>query len=303
MSSIVTNENVIYGLSCICHPEKGIRYVGQTSRGQNRRLYEHKHDSSDGRVRESDRKLPVHLWISKHGAGNIETKVLQSLGSPDLLDQHEAEWIDLLDTYGSKHGLNLRPGGNTRRGWKHTEEVRAVISEAGRSRHSGSCKLLASEIPGIRKRIVSGETYMSIADSVGVKYGVIDAIAMGKNYSKVNDDGEWDFTLPSNRPGIQNGHAFQRKLTDSDIVAIVDRLHHGESPTAIAMDYPVTQTVIWRIAVKRGHIVRVKLNDEQRESIRMIHAVGERSYRSIGREFGVTHACVAKIVKSEGRAA
>lgn len=60
--------NVIYGLSCTCHPEKGVRYVGQTICGVAKRLREHRHGAKKG-------NLAVHKWMRKHGVGNIEAAI------------------------------------------------------------------------------------------------------------------------------------------------------------------------------------------------------------------------------------
>lgn len=106
------DRNVIYGLWCLCHPDEGIRYVGQTSRGADERLMGH---ISTCRFRVSRGMTLNHSqnWIIKHGYENICTTVLEVCPTPDQLDEAERRWIDYFD------GLtNIKPGGASSRGYK-----------------------------------------------------------------------------------------------------------------------------------------------------------------------------------------
>lgn len=111
-------KNVIYGLWCICHPEDGIRYIGQTSQGVNVRLSAHKamvrHNLKIGKSLSYSQN-----WIAKHGDENIYATVLDSTGDPTELDYLEELWIRELmpDT-------NLRTGGLSARGWKMPEHTK-----------------------------------------------------------------------------------------------------------------------------------------------------------------------------------
>ncbi len=66
---------VVYGLSCLCHPEAGVRYIGQTARTSQARLKEHVRDAEHGVQR------PIYFWIRKHGVGNIVSTELRATRS------------------------------------------------------------------------------------------------------------------------------------------------------------------------------------------------------------------------------
>jgi len=101
----VQTNNLIYGLSCTCHPERGVRYVGKTTQGTKARLAEHV-------KRAKNPHYPVNHWIAKHGAENIVMAVLEYVEA-DGLDAAEERWVAELRTFrGWKEGgLNASLGG------------------------------------------------------------------------------------------------------------------------------------------------------------------------------------------------
>jgi group I intron endonuclease len=111
----VIDNFVIYGLYCLCHNE-GIRYVGQTVLGADKRLGDH---ISMVKYRIA-RDMPLSYlqnWIAKHGYKNICTTVLEVCLDEKELDACEERWIAALPNL-----TNIRPGGSSSRGWKKTEE-------------------------------------------------------------------------------------------------------------------------------------------------------------------------------------
>lgn len=113
--------NVIYGLSCKCHPGDGIRYVGQTSRGAATRLNGHLSEARGPRAR------PVLHWIRKHGGEQIVSEVLEVCSNPADLSAREIFWIAKLDTFRGKSGLNLTTGGEGVSGCIRSEETREKL--------------------------------------------------------------------------------------------------------------------------------------------------------------------------------
>lgn len=116
---------VIYGLKCKCHPEGGIRYVGQTKKGMTARLYVHLWNA---RNRESKNYgAYVYNWIRKHGEENIIYDVLEECLEEEL-DNREKEWIDRLREEGAKL-TNIRPGGASLRGYKNPKQSENMKGE------------------------------------------------------------------------------------------------------------------------------------------------------------------------------
>lgn len=107
---MTTDKNVIYGLWCLCHPDDGIRYVGQTRKGMAARFQVHLAHS-----RSSD--APVYNWINKHQAENIAYTVLE-VCLPGELDAREQAWIAAFRETQGASLMNVKTGGSTSKGHK-----------------------------------------------------------------------------------------------------------------------------------------------------------------------------------------
>lgn len=129
-------QGVIYGLICKCHPQRGIRYVGQTSRDISQRMHEHRRDCKSGR------RLPLYSWMRKHGPENITYEILEDVS--DCLNEREIYWIAKMDT--KAHGLNMTSGGDAR-DFPVSKQARKKASELrkGVPIHSESHKALLSQ--------------------------------------------------------------------------------------------------------------------------------------------------------------
>lgn len=144
-------RNVIYGLRCICHPEVGYRYVGQTTQGVTARLRDHRKGSRYP-------KWAVQHWIRKHGEYNVEADVLESFEDRTPLNAAETKWIEQLRTFCDwrEGGLNLTRGGDhptldslqarekaraknsglqswSKLDWEKVREIRAIYPQATHS--------------------------------------------------------------------------------------------------------------------------------------------------------------------------
>lgn len=133
---------IIYAMSCSCHPERGIRYIGQTSLGWKRRFALHLKSARDGA------KYPVSAWIRKHGPENVRVEYLHE-GVP-VSRLNELEVIEI-----AKHravglsDLNMTDGGEGTRGWIMPEDVKQKIREKATGRtHSDETKRKLSQYRG-----------------------------------------------------------------------------------------------------------------------------------------------------------
>lgn len=142
--------NVIYGLYHVDDPTR-IRYVGQTCRGINVRMRQHRHFAK------ADEPFPVYRWIRKHGVDAVGVAVLEVVPSRSDLNVAEQRWIAQFG--GIKALLNAREGG-----------MQAGVSEATRAKMRAA-KLGVKQPPEqIAKRVahlvghsVSDETRERIA--------------------------------------------------------------------------------------------------------------------------------------------
>lgn len=208
--SIPDPKSVIYGLSCTCHPEKGVRYVGQTTRGVGRRMSEHRYAA---RVQPGRR--PLTDWIQKHGEASIRLQVLEVVESSSLLNEREIHWIATLHTFGSP-GLNLNEGGASNQGFKHTPEViqkmrdreytpevrarmrdgarrrlerdgppKRLPSQVTRGSRQVAAKLSEEQVGKIKARLRGGESLTALALEAGVTKGTIWKISAGRAWTHV----------------------------------------------------------------------------------------------------------------------
>lgn len=114
MTTVPQPKNVIYGAWCICHPETGIRYIGQTSKGVNSRWSVHLWHSRT----ESSKsyRSPLSNWIRKHGPQNVVFTVLE-VCTREELNRREMAWISEY----RNNLLNILEGGSQPRGHKRPE--------------------------------------------------------------------------------------------------------------------------------------------------------------------------------------
>lgn len=163
---------MVYGLMCKCHPERGIRYVGLSTKGLKYRLRRHIIESLGWYD-----NMPVHFWMRKHGVYNIEGVILETAETVDDLNSLEIIWIRRLRSTSGKELLNATSGGGGKAGWKASEEQRRRMSESqkayysqpgmigtftGRSHTEESKKMLRDKALG---RKLSAETRAKISKS------------------------------------------------------------------------------------------------------------------------------------------
>ena len=187
MTTVADTKNVIYGLSCTCHPEKGVRYIGKTVQTAEMRLRGHKGRAREGCVR------PVYDWIRKHGSGNIETRILEALTSGDLYES-EQRWITTsgMRVSDGKGGLNLTDGGPGAMGLKFTSQQRANASAAKSgiaysqaAMDSRPRKLNDEQVVAIKSRLWDGAARSALAREYSVSTSAIANIYLGTSYPTI----------------------------------------------------------------------------------------------------------------------
>lgn len=190
----------IYGLSCTCHPEKGIRYVGRTIGTVKRRLQAHL-----SRAKSAGR-LPVERWIMKHGRANVKIDQLDFAASWDHLNALEIAWIALCRSLGFAD-LNILGGGQgslVKLGMTQRPPTQGEILRSMQSRiASGVCKITPTLVPEIRRLFLSGVRIIDMANTFGVEQTAIRRLVNGETWARVNDEGVWDPSLPVRRPRLE----------------------------------------------------------------------------------------------------
>lgn len=219
MTTVAQSEPkcVIYGAWCVCHPGRGIYYVGQTLKGMNSRWYHHLWLSR----REDSRSFNSRFsrWIRKHDERNICFSILE-VCTPEDIDDSEIRWILYLRSQGQAQG-NLLAGGSQPRGHKRpehsarmtgagnpmygvdraeimaharsfqgaaSEETRRKMGESRRGSKNGRAKLTEDDVKEIRSRYSGKWPYGSktrIAKEFGVSVQMIGDIVNRKNWKHV----------------------------------------------------------------------------------------------------------------------
>lgn len=104
----------------MCHPEDGIRYVGQTSQGLRVRLACHKATSKRAS------KSHVNSWIRKHSQ-NIEVQLIETCDSIEDMNEREIFWISHFRSV-KDDMVNIGSGGDVgNRGIKRPDQTARML--------------------------------------------------------------------------------------------------------------------------------------------------------------------------------
>lgn len=297
MTSVDAEDKfTVYGLRCICHPEDGIRYVGQTVRRMADRLWDHRKTARSP-------KYPVNFWIAKHGPANIEMVMLEECATFENLAEAEMRWIADLGTRQSKEGtgLNLTDGGVGVWGWSHTEESRAKMREGkvGRVFTDEWRANISRANRGKKKPPRSAEHSARIsAARLGVPTG-----------RKMSDEERLAVSVR-----LQGEGAPAAKLREADIPEIFRRRIAGETLEQIAEAHGVTSTTIGQVlrrrtwgnveiapemlSTQRGDRERMNsnLNTADVLEIRRLRADG-KTFTAIAEMYSMSRAGITDIVR------
>lgn len=171
------SRNVIYGLRCLCHPEEGFRYIGQSRKGVHHRLVKHRSLSRDAAP-----KWAVHKWIKKHGETKVVSDLLEAVDDPEDLNSAEEKWIRKYQTYAplGLGGLNLTRGGDY--AVMESEESRQKARDKNSGEQSWS-KLTWEKVREIRALYPKGtHTVGEMATLYGVTSGAVSMVIRGHTW-------------------------------------------------------------------------------------------------------------------------
>lgn len=255
----IAPQNVVYGLYCLCHPDRGIRYVGQTIRGADNRLVGH---LSYARKKAT---YPVSRWIRKHNF-RIDYEILGITSDPENLNEMERFWIAVMGTM-VPAGMNVTAGGDS--GYALTQEHRdrlaaahAGVQAGNKSPQSKIDEMLAKEIKYL---IWSGLSTPEVVMKTGVPKTTVSHISSGETWLNV----PWPV---GPRP---NPRATKWKA---------ERSRDQWTPEKRA---------------KRSEELRAsgKLNEAQVREIYALYVSGKYSMGGLGKRFGVSKTAISLILK------
>lgn len=238
-----TGVGSIYALMCSCHPEKGLRYVGQTKRSVAKRVSEHVWEARAARKKNAE--LPVHLWMRKHGVENVEVVILEEDADVNSLDHLETEWIRRVRSFGDPEGLNLTPGGASA---PVSDEVRTRMSESAKRRWDTETpdqkaervkrlrRIAGKGVPKRRKTEAERDHLRRVARERGP--------VTEQTRERMREAWKKHKTLPLSGPGEANGRA---TITNEAAVSIYEAYLAGESQASIARRVGVTHGIVANI--------------------------------------------------------
>lgn len=115
----------VYGVRCLCHPEAGTRYVGQTVKSIQSRRNVHLWNSKT----EASKSYNSYFsnWIRKHGEENVVFYELEEV-PVEFLDSREDWWICYLRKKG-RNLTNIKRGGGSARGYKRPRQSELMSGE------------------------------------------------------------------------------------------------------------------------------------------------------------------------------
>lgn len=211
------DKSVIYVAWCICHPEDGIRYVGQTSKGMNSRATVHLWHARTETSKSY--RSPMSNWIRKHGEANVAFTILEVCEKSEL-NKREKGWISFFRSEGYRL-VNILEGGDQPRGHKRpdqskrmrgksnpmygvdrkelmqyarsfqgptSEETRKRMSQAHAGTRNHKAKLTEEQVRDIRSRYEGDWPYGSrtaVAQEFGISVTQVRAIILGKSWTHI----------------------------------------------------------------------------------------------------------------------
>lgn len=215
---ITKNIPVVSGIYKFTNKINNKCYIGQA---QNLKVRVQGHINNS---RLNKRNKHFYCSIQKHGIENFEVEILQEgKFTKQELDQMEITYIRLFKSQNQKLGYNIRVGGSTSTGFKHSEESKQLMSKNRKGK--GSDKL--------KGRIKSEEHKKKISESKKGKpnykmRGIVRSVEYRKKSSESHKGQKaWNKGLPSPYKGIKQSeeqkkkainarmlNSFRRKLTE-----------------------------------------------------------------------------------------
>jgi hypothetical protein len=245
MSIIPDVRNVIYGLSCVCHPKDGVRYIGLTIQRLKDRMIGHRKAARRGLG------YPVYRWMRKHEVPNIIITVLEQGIPKERLVEAEMRHIALARST-SVDLLNITDGGNVTAIAYWTPERRAEHAALFIGRKHTAESLAKMSASNTRPRLGQPQTETQRAAVAKRWNDYVRTTPIPTRYATPTSPGSPErFARQSAaRTGLVLGEeSGASKLTDAIVVDVRARWAGGESQSSIARSLGVTPQCI-------GHVVR-----------------------------------------------
>jgi group I intron endonuclease len=109
----------------------GLKYVGATSAGLNRRKKGHQNRAFS---RGKKSYTLFHCALREYGWEVFEWKILSLCSSIEEMFSEEERWVRELNTQDRQYGYNMVEGGGALNGYVYTDELRAKRSAANKAR-------------------------------------------------------------------------------------------------------------------------------------------------------------------------
>lgn len=236
----------LYTLSCRCHPEAGIRYVGVTSCTVKVRLQQHLNFAGKGS------EWPVSRWLRKHGRDNIIADVQDSAVGWKQAQYMERAWISI-GRLGGWSLLNIVDGGE---GIKEKfGRTREPLNDDQRKMFQDTrWKLQSSDIPDIKTRLRNGESASKIAKDYNCTPATITGIRVGRTWARINSEGIYDANLPRKAEPITQKVLHYEwdpekspRLTNEEVIAIRKLVYEGANFSQAAAKFGTNKSRVRKI--------------------------------------------------------
>lgn len=282
MTTVAPRDGVIYGLSCTCHPEDGIRYVGLTVQALARRLNRHIRDSRLAK----NANLPISNWIRKHGGSRISMQVIDKGESGRPLQRLEVWWIAFMRRVRGGKILNVSNGGY-QPAWTRAGRLRV----SGRSNHQAV--ISENDVLTISQMMSDGITPKEISKNTSISESTIRGVLTGKSWKHVE------------RPSF----SFRKNLNESEVRQLYAKASSGSSNRQLAEEYEVSEASVRAIVSGRSfrhldltplHEPKPKvLTDEVVVGVHQLYASGRFSQSVLSRRFGLSQSSVWRIINGQ----
>lgn len=246
-TTVADSKCLIYAISSAADPDR-VRYVGQTRQGMQKRFRGHIHGANAGG------ESPIYRFIRKVGAENVSVRALETLPSPNELDDREIYWIAHYRSLGMAD-LNIEAGGRTASGHKYTADQRL---ELARIRQRDATNRFSDTVLKIRRLSATGLLDVDVASELGVSVQIVTKVMRGETYGYI----PWE-------PGTEIRVNPANRYTDSQKSSIVELYLLGRTWKDIEATLGVGKSSA------RHHLRAAEETEEFRDAIRAERAIRE----------------------------
>lgn len=121
----------MYEIYLITNQVNGKVYVGQTGCSIKKRWSQHIYSAVSGK---GPHCRILRAAMSKYGVENFCVEVIDYAETKEEMEKLEIHWISFYGSTDRERGYNISIGGRGNKGYKHSEETKAAMSERGKGR-------------------------------------------------------------------------------------------------------------------------------------------------------------------------